>query len=101
MLILCAAAVAMASKTLWETLGDVYDEECSVHSELVETVKTFDILWTDLITSLQDSFYTPLHNYVKRFAETKGRYVALSSCTLLHSPARICGVHGSACRARS
>nr|XP_027222570.1 bridging integrator 2-like [Penaeus vannamei] len=69
----CCRALHGASKSLFETLGEVYEPEWVGHDLLYAQSQNSDMLWTDFCHKLQDQTLTPLTAYQMQFPEIRKR----------------------------
>uniref|UniRef100_A0A2P2I2F3 Myc box-dependent-interacting protein 1-like n=1 Tax=Hirondellea gigas TaxID=1518452 RepID=A0A2P2I2F3_9CRUS len=67
----CARALHGASKALFETLGDVYEQEWSGHDLIYAQAQNSDMLWTDFVHKLQDQTLAPLTAYQIQFPDLR------------------------------
>ncbi|KAK4300907.1 hypothetical protein Pmani_026923, partial [Petrolisthes manimaculis] len=67
----CCRALHGASKSLYETLGDVYEPEWVGHELLYAQAQNSDMLWTDFCHKLQDQTLTPLTAYQQQFPDIR------------------------------
>nr|XP_045621996.1 bridging integrator 2-like isoform X3 [Procambarus clarkii] len=65
----CCRALHGASKSLFETLAEVYEPEWVGHELLYAQAQNSDMLWTDFCHKLQDQTLTPLTAYQQQFPE--------------------------------
>lgn len=67
----CCRALHGASKSLFETLGDVYEPEWVGHELLYAQAQNSDMLWTDFCHKVQDQTLAPLTAYQSQFPEIR------------------------------
>ena len=61
----------MASKTLMETLSEVYENEWPGHDLLYVQAQNSEMLWADLAHKLSDQVLIPLNTYQGQFPEMR------------------------------
>ncbi|XP_042890435.1 amphiphysin-like isoform X2 [Penaeus japonicus] len=69
----CCRALHGASKSLFETLGEVYEPEWVGHDLLYAQSQNADMLWSDFCHKLQDQTLAPLTAYQMQFPEIRKR----------------------------
>lgn len=67
----CCRALHGASKSLFETLGEVYEPEWVGHELLYAQAQNSDMLWTDFCHKVQDQTLAPLTAYQSQFPEIR------------------------------
>lgn len=61
------------TRSLSETLGDVYEPGWAGCDKYGDIMKTRMLLWEDLLISLQSKMMEPMGNYISKFPEIKAR----------------------------
>lgn len=67
----CARMLHGASKTLFDTLSEVYEPEWAGNDLLYAQAQNSDMLWTDFVHKLQDQSLAPLTAYQIQFPELR------------------------------
>ncbi|KAK8727301.1 hypothetical protein OTU49_009802, partial [Cherax quadricarinatus] len=67
----CCRALHGASKSLFETLAEVYEPEWVGHELLYAQAQNSDMLWTDFCHKVQDQTLAPLTAYHQQFPEVR------------------------------
>jgi len=67
----CARALQGASKSLFETLQEVYEPDWAGFEHIYTQSQSSDILWTDFVHKLQEQTMAPLHQYQAQFPELR------------------------------
>jgi len=67
----CVRAIQAASKTLLETIGEIYESQWSGHDLLFVQTQSVDMLWQDFNHKLADQVLIPLNTYQSQFAEMR------------------------------
>lgn len=63
----------MASKSLLEAIGDIYESQWSGHDMLYVQTQSVDNLWQDFSHKLADQVLIPLNTYQSQFPEMRVR----------------------------
>ena len=71
----------MASKTLMETLSEVYENEWPGHDLLYVQAQNSEMLWADLAHKLSDQVLIPLNTYQGQFPEMRVSYLNVLNVT--------------------
>lgn len=80
MLTFAVSAIQTASKSLLETIGQIYESQWSGHDLLFVQTQSIDMLWQDFTHKLADQVFIPLNTYQSQFPEMR-----VGSITLLES----------------
>lgn len=64
-------AVQVASKSLMDTLSEMYETQWVGHDHLCTNSNNLDMLWSDYSHKLADQVLIPLNTYQAQFAETR------------------------------
>ncbi|XP_011312846.1 myc box-dependent-interacting protein 1 isoform X2 [Fopius arisanus] len=67
----CVRSVQTASKTLMDTLNEVYDSQWTGHDLLYVQAQNLDMLWQDFTHKLADQVLVPLNTYQSQFPEMR------------------------------
>lgn len=67
----CIKAMQHASKSLMETLGEVYESQWVGHEMLYVQAQNQEMLWADLAHKLSDQVLIPLNTYQGQFPEMR------------------------------
>ncbi|XP_063976382.1 myc box-dependent-interacting protein 1 isoform X2 [Diachasmimorpha longicaudata] len=67
----CVRAVQTASKTLMDTLNEVYESQWTGHDLLYVQAQNLDMLWQDFTHKLADQVLVPLNTYQSQFPEMR------------------------------
>lgn len=71
--ILSFAAVQAASKTLMDSLNEIYESQWTGHDLLYVQAQNLDMLWQDFTHKLADQVLVPLNTYQSQFPEMRVR----------------------------
>lgn len=66
-------AVQVASKSLMDTLNEMYESQWVGHDHMCTYSNNLDMLWSDYSHKLADQVLIPLNTYQAQFAETRVR----------------------------
>lgn len=69
------AAVQAASKTLMDSLNEIYESQWTGHDLLYVQAQNLDMLWQDFTHKLADQVLVPLNTYQSQFPEMRVRPV--------------------------
>lgn len=73
-------AVQVASKSLMDTLNEMYESQWVGHDHMCTDSNNLDMLWSDYTHKLADQVLIPLNTYQAQFAETRvSDYIKLKS----------------------
>lgn len=61
----------MASKTLLEAIGEIYESQWTGHDLLYIQTQSVDMLWQDFSHKLADQVLLPLNTYQNQFPEMR------------------------------
>jgi hypothetical protein len=64
-------AVQVASKSLMDTLNEMYETQWVGHDHMCTDSNNLDMLWSDYTHKLADQVLIPLNTYQAQFAETR------------------------------
>lgn len=64
-------AVQVASKSLMDTLNEMYESQWVGHDHMCTDSNNLDMLWSDYTHKLADQVLIPLNTYQAQFAETR------------------------------
>lgn len=64
-------AVQVASKSLMDTLNEMYETQWVGHDHMCTNSNNLDMLWSDYSHKLADQVLIPLNTYQAQFAETR------------------------------
>lgn len=64
-------AVQVASKSLMDTLNEMYETQWIGHDHMCTNSNNLDMLWSDYSHKLADQVLIPLNTYQAQFAETR------------------------------
>lgn len=64
-------AVQVASKSLMDTLNEMYESQWVGHDHMCTDSNNLDMLWSDYSHKLADQVLIPLNTYQAQFAETR------------------------------
>lgn len=67
------AAVQTASKTLMDSLNEIYESQWTGHDLLYVQAQNLDMLWQDFTHKLADQVLVPLNTYQSQFPEMRVR----------------------------
>lgn len=67
------AAVQAASKTLMDSLNEIYESQWTGHDLLYVQAQNLDMLWQDFTHKLADQVLVPLNTYQSQFPEMRVR----------------------------
>lgn len=67
----CVRAVQAASKTLMDSLNEIYESQWTGHDLLYVQAQNLDILWQDFTHKLADQVLVPLNTYQSQFPEMR------------------------------
>ncbi|XP_050538243.1 amphiphysin isoform X2 [Daktulosphaira vitifoliae] len=67
----CIRAAQVASKSLMETLNEMYESQWVGHDHMCTQSNSLDMLWSDYSHKLADQVLIPLNTYQAQFAETR------------------------------
>ncbi|XP_060838125.1 amphiphysin isoform X3 [Rhopalosiphum padi] len=67
----CVRAVQVASKSLMDTLNEMYESQWVGHDHMCTDSNNLDMLWSDYTHKLADQVLIPLNTYQAQFAETR------------------------------
>ncbi|XP_050419741.1 myc box-dependent-interacting protein 1 isoform X1 [Adelges cooleyi] len=67
----CVRAVQVASKSLMDTLNEMYESQWVGHDHMCTHSNNLDMLWSDYSHKLADQVLIPLNTYQAQFAETR------------------------------
>lgn len=70
----CDLAVQVASKSLMDTLNEMYESQWVGHDHMCTDSNNLDMLWSDYTHKLADQVLIPLNTYQAQFAETRVSY---------------------------
>lgn len=77
-------AVQVASKSLMDTLNEMYETQWVGHDHMCTDSNNLDMLWSDYTHKLADQVLIPLNTYQAQFAETRVSDIFLTIvCTYL------------------
>lgn len=65
--------LGQCTKSLAEVLDDLYEPGWKGHDKYARYSEQRNLLWDDLLTSLQSKMVEPMSNYISRFPEVKSR----------------------------
>lgn len=68
-------AVQAASKTLMDSLNEIYESQWTGHDLLYVQAQNLDMLWQDFTHKLADQVLVPLNTYQSQFPEMRVRAV--------------------------
>merc|ERR1712168_800769 len=69
--ITCVKALAAASLTLYDAIGDAYEEEWTGYDDTVSSIKSLVLLWEDYQLKLLEQVHLPLQAYKSHFTDMK------------------------------
>uniref|UniRef100_T1J0N3 Uncharacterized protein n=1 Tax=Strigamia maritima TaxID=126957 RepID=T1J0N3_STRMM len=69
----CVRAMQQASKSLFDTLNESYEQDWVGYDQLYMKSQTVEMLWSDFNHKLSDQVLIPLNNYQNQFAEVRKR----------------------------
>lgn len=72
------SAVQAASKTLMDSLNEIYESQWTGHDLLYVQAQNLDMLWQDFTHKLADQVLVPLNTYQSQFPEMRVRSVQLA-----------------------
>lgn len=64
-------ALQTASRSLMESIGEIYETQWSGHDDLFIQAQSIDILWQDFTHKLGDQVMIPLNTYQSQFGEMR------------------------------
>ncbi|KAL2732871.1 amphiphysin isoform X1 [Vespula maculifrons] len=67
----CVRAVQVASKTLMDSLNEIYESQWTGHDLLYVQAQNLDMLWQDFTHKLADQVLVPLNTYQSQFPEMR------------------------------
>ena len=67
-------AVQTASKTLMDSLNEIYESQWTGHDLLYVQAQNLDMLWQDFTHKLADQVLVPLNTYQSQFPEMRVTY---------------------------
>ncbi|XP_033213478.1 myc box-dependent-interacting protein 1 isoform X2 [Belonocnema kinseyi] len=67
----CVRAVQAASKTLMDSLNEIYESQWTGHDLLYVQAQSLDMLWQDFTHKLADQVLLPLNTYQSQFPEMR------------------------------
>ncbi|XP_001606930.2 myc box-dependent-interacting protein 1 isoform X2 [Nasonia vitripennis] len=67
----CVRAVQLASKSLMDSLNEIYESQWSGHDMLYVQAQNLDMLWQDFAHKLADQVLVPLNTYQSQFPEMR------------------------------
>ncbi|XP_018351624.1 PREDICTED: amphiphysin isoform X3 [Trachymyrmex septentrionalis] len=67
----CVRAVQAASKTLMDSLNEIYESQWTGHDLLYVQAQSLDMLWQDFTHKLADQVLVPLNTYQSQFPEMR------------------------------
>ncbi|XP_044585609.1 myc box-dependent-interacting protein 1 isoform X1 [Cotesia glomerata] len=67
----CVRAVQAASKTLMDSLNEIYESQWTGHDLLYVQAQSLDVLWQDFTHKLADQVLVPLNTYQCQFPEMR------------------------------
>ncbi|XP_031335323.1 myc box-dependent-interacting protein 1-like [Photinus pyralis] len=67
----CVRAIQIASKSLLESIGEIYESQWSGHDLLFMQTQSVDMLWQDFNHKLADQVLIPLNTYQGQFSEMR------------------------------
>ncbi|XP_066586171.1 amphiphysin isoform X3 [Prorops nasuta] len=67
----CVRAVQAASKTLMDSLNEIYESQWTGHDLLYMQAQNLDMLWQDFTHKLADQVLVPLNTYQSQFPEMR------------------------------
>lgn len=67
----CVRAIQTASKSLLESIGEIYESQWSGHDLLFMHTQSVDMLWQDFNHKLADQVLIPLNTYQGQFSEMR------------------------------
>ncbi|KAG7211878.1 hypothetical protein KM043_011092 [Ampulex compressa] len=67
----CVRAVQAASKTLMDSLNEIYESQWTGHDLLYVQAQNLDMLWQDFTHKLADQVLVPLNTYQSQFPEMR------------------------------
>ncbi|XP_012268918.1 amphiphysin isoform X2 [Athalia rosae] len=67
----CIRAVQAASKTLMDSLNEIYESQWTGHDLLYVQAQNMDMLWQDFTHKLADQVLVPLNTYQSQFPEMR------------------------------
>ncbi|XP_044005345.1 amphiphysin isoform X4 [Aphidius gifuensis] len=67
----CVRAVQTASKTLMESLNEIYESQWNGHDLLYDQTRNLETLWSEFTLKLADQVLIPLNTYQSQFPEMK------------------------------
>jgi amphiphysin len=76
---MCFAAVQLASKSLMDSLNEIYESQWTGHDMLYVQAQNLDMLWQDFAHKLADQVLVPLNTYQSQFPEMRVRMQRPSS----------------------
>lgn len=68
-----STAVQAASKTLMDSLNEIYESQWTGHDLLYVQAQNLDMLWQDFTHKLADQVLVPLNTYQSQFPEMRVR----------------------------
>lgn len=84
-------AVQVASKSLMDTLNEMYESQWVGHDHMCTDSNNLDMLWSDYTHKLADQVLIPLNTYQAQFAETRvSNCTHKITCITLHVAAHKC-----------
>ena len=69
--VVCFAALQLASKSLMDSLNEIYESQWSGHDMLYVQAQNLDMLWQDFAHKLADQVLVPLNTYQSQFPEMR------------------------------
>lgn len=69
------SAVQAASKTLMDSLNEIYESQWTGHDLLYVQAQNLDMLWQDFTHKLADQVLVPLNTYQSQFPEMRVRSI--------------------------
>ncbi|XP_002736694.1 myc box-dependent-interacting protein 1-like [Saccoglossus kowalevskii] len=69
----CVKAMSAASKSFYETLRDVYEEDWEGYNQLNDLAETCELLWDDYQHRLSEQVHKPISIYQSQFQDMKGK----------------------------
>lgn len=69
----CVRAMQAASKSLLDTLSDIYEQEWIGHEQIAVKAQNLDLLTEDFCTKLNDQVSMPLNSYMNQFPEMRSK----------------------------
>ncbi|XP_025829879.1 myc box-dependent-interacting protein 1 isoform X2 [Agrilus planipennis] len=67
----CIRAAQLASKSLMETISEIYESQWSGHDQLYVQCQSVDMLWQDFSHKLGEQVLLPLNTYQSQFLEMR------------------------------